>query len=438
MLWLRATQLKSRFTNLRLKAATHLGESKDPRAIIPLLEAANDEDPLVRVTVYQSLLNLGPLSIDTLHKALSDRDDKRRWMAVHILGRTGDKNAVLPLMSVTNDHSALVRLEVAEGLGRLKDRRAAKNLISLLKDLDPEVRVAAAAALGQIPTAKAVEPMLQVFHDGNIETKVAVARALVSPGWETIDARQRCLVALTIKEWLSALEVQFWDAAAYDISDKTTAHMNALVTEKATDGMVEILTQPFNSIMRRLAAEALGKMGEPKAVPALLEVSAEDDMPLRKSALEALQEIGAAGFEEMLNGLAHPSPDVRKTAIIALSRINEPGACPAFAEALKDPDWNVRFAAAQALGEFPGQPQTASSLISALRDPELKIALAAANSLAKVADHAHATALTAETDLVTNGELKAAIQKAAEAAQNRRPPEPDTSIQFTAQPASGK
>lgn len=419
MLWLRAKQLKSKFVKLRQEAAEVLGKSKDPRAVLPLMDAANDDDPLVRLAVYQALTNFGPVAVEELHKTLSDPNPERRWMAVHMLGRIGSKEAVLPIMSVLTDSAALVRLEAAECLGKLQDRRAIKNLICLLKDPDVDVRQAAATALGQIPSPKAVEPLLQLFDEGDMEAKLTVVKALQTPGWETLDARLRSLVAISIKEWLGTLQQQLWDAAIYDINDKVSVQLNSVIEEKAPEGLIEIITSGSPPSRCLLAAEALGKIGSPRAVPALLATCIPEDVALRNAVIVALEQIGAAGFDDLLAGLSHENANVRKTAIVVLRRIGEPGACPALCAAVQDPASGVRAAAIAALGEFPGQQDIIGPLLDALRDSDRNVALAAAHALTRVTDASHYPALAVLPASIEDAELKLAVEKAAEAARLR-------------------
>src|SRR5205823_10268034 len=72
---------------------------------------------------------------------------------------------------------------------------------------------------------------------------------------------------------------------------------------------------------RRAAAEALGRIGDKSAVPALLHALGDDrnDRVLDHSLTYALIEIGDRGGTAL--GLAHPSPRVRRAVLAALDQM---------------------------------------------------------------------------------------------------------------------
>ncbi|MHB9074225.1 MAG: HEAT repeat domain-containing protein [Desulfobaccales bacterium] len=80
--------------------------------------------------------------------------------------------------------------------------------------------------------------------------------------------------------------------------------------------------QDQNWLVRRNAAEALGKIGSPEAVPILTKALQDSDEPERWQAAEALAKIG--------------SPEAVSAAI----------------QALQDPEWHVKMRAAEALGRI--------------------------------------------------------------------------------------
>ncbi len=58
---------------------------------------------------------------------------------LRLLGKLGDKRAVLPLIEALKDEDEDVRKEAAEALGELEDKRAVVPLIEALKDEDVEM-----------------------------------------------------------------------------------------------------------------------------------------------------------------------------------------------------------------------------------------------------------------------------------------------------------
>lgn len=119
----------------------------------------------------------------------------------------------------------------------------------------------------------------------------------------------------------------------------------------------------------------------------LYEMRAEDeDAAVRMAAVKALALHGQVKHAPLLARLLRedPSPLVRREAARALQRIHNPeAAVPALLEALdpeKEPDADVRAAAAVALGQY-AQPRVVQGLIGALADRQLRVNQAAKRSL---------------------------------------------------------
>jgi len=137
-----------------------------------------------------ALVQIGSPAVPALVAALKDNDIQ--CDAIEILGRIGDRRAVVPITNLLNGRptqfwaaEALGKLRdpraidpllkqlvatttasdrwcLAEALGDLKARAAVPALISLLPD--PDCGWNAALALGEIGDRRALEPMLKAFH----------------------------------------------------------------------------------------------------------------------------------------------------------------------------------------------------------------------------------------------------------------------------------
>jgi hypothetical protein len=103
---------------------------------------------------------------------------------------------------------------------------------------------------------------------------------------------------------------------------------------------------------RKAAAEALGKIGDPVAVPALIAALGDEDFFVSLFAGVALAEIGPAAVPALLAALNDQRREVRIRAVDALWRIDDPVTAPALIEALSDEDSEVRSRAADALEEI--------------------------------------------------------------------------------------
>jgi HEAT repeat protein len=129
--------------------------------------------------------------------------------------------------------------------------------------------------------------------------------------------------------------------------------------------------------VRRAVADALGIIGDPQAIPALLEALKDENWWVHQAAMEALGEIGDPAVPALMEALKNKDEDMRYAAVgWALVKIGVP-AIPALLEALKDENRNVRYVAANALGMI-GNRQAIPALIQAIKDKDVRQAAARA------------------------------------------------------------
>ena len=88
----------------------------------------------------------------------------------------------------------------------------------------------------------------------------------------------------------------------------------------AVPGLLEVLRDQEN-LVRSMAAEALGKIGDAGAVPGLLEALRDPKYLVRSFAAEALGRIGEPAVPGLVKALHDPKEDVRWSAVVALKEI---------------------------------------------------------------------------------------------------------------------
>jgi HEAT repeat protein len=111
------------------------------------------------------LYRLGPVSVEPLIGLLEDLDSPTPMLAVSVLGRLGDKRAVLPLINALKDKSEWIRWRAIESLYNLRDERAVGPLIERLRDRAHLVRGSAVEAMREMGTADALVPLQKCLND---------------------------------------------------------------------------------------------------------------------------------------------------------------------------------------------------------------------------------------------------------------------------------
>jgi hypothetical protein len=158
--------LKSDNSIIRENVIFTLGEYKDPKAILPLINALKDEDNDVWQSAQKALQDIGTPAIDALIASLKDENLNIREGAAYILGSIGNQRGADPLINVLlNDQDPEVRKRALNALIALKDSRVIDILIKNLNDQDPEVRADAVKALGKNKDPKAILPLINALKD---------------------------------------------------------------------------------------------------------------------------------------------------------------------------------------------------------------------------------------------------------------------------------
>lgn len=298
--------LRSETVAIRRGAARALGAIGNPRAVEPLLVAVKDPEDSVAQTAIAAVGKMrGEEAVASLIRALKAERFRVGYEAAKALGRIGDARAVEPLIEVLTGDDGLVAYAAAGALGNIADARAVAPLIEALRDGGTMIRYSAAESLGKIGDRRAVEPLTAALRDE--------------------DSMVRCKAAVSLGQ----------------ICDR-----------RSVDGLIAALDDKDSSV-RYDAVRALVRIGDPRAVPALLAKATNDeDLLMRQSAAEAAVHLDPKAIESIVSFLKSPEPRRRWEAAEWLGRIGDPSALPALKDtAEKDPDEAVRARAKKAIEE---------------------------------------------------------------------------------------
>lgn len=282
------------------------------------------------------------------------------------------KPAVEPLIHALEDEDWLVRQEAAWALGKIGDTRAVDPLIQALKDKHEEVRQRAAMALGDIGDARAVGPLIQVLKDDEEDEDVreSAAGALGKMG----EARAVELLTQALKD----KEQHAGRSAKGALGERGKPFPESFVR-----GFIGTLKSEDRQT-RWLAAEALGKQGDARAIEPLIQVLKDENWSVRGRAAESLDELGwrPRGDSEKVHYL------IAKREWDAVAGLGQPAIEPLI-QALRDKFYFVRRGAAEALGEI-GDARAVEPLLETLKNKDYFVRREAAKALGRL-DYAGAS-----------------------------------------------
>lgn len=284
---------------------------------------------------------------------LGSDDVSVRVNAARNLGYLEDARAVPALINAFDDTDADVRRFVTGALDRI-GADAVLPLVSALKSDSWRTRYHAADTLGLLGDERAVDPLIATLSDPNERVR---NRAMHSLG----DLRDPRAVPALIEA----------------LDDRRNGGYPALPLGRigdirALDAMVAALGHQ-DSYVRYLAAEGLRELGDPKTIPHLLHALRDDHQPVRSVAMRALADFEDASFvDHLLPFLDHEDWRLRRDSARALGRLGKPRSVSALEPLLNDENEFVRSAAAEALERLGAQAAPATTA----KTPLLPILLA--------------------------------------------------------------
>jgi hypothetical protein len=152
---------------------------------------------------------------------------------------------IQPLKKVLKRESRELRAGVAKALGAIGDARAVDALIEALKDKDSDVRENSIDALVKIAKKDlgVVDKLINVLRDKDSDVRGGIAKVLGNLGWDPKSEEERVLYYIANGDWDECVK------------------MGGV----AVEFLIERL-KDRNSDVRRSVAEALGKIGDARAV----------------------------------------------------------------------------------------------------------------------------------------------------------------------------
>ncbi|MGA9767817.1 MAG: HEAT repeat domain-containing protein [Blastocatellia bacterium] len=361
--------------DLRIYATHALGDQHDPRAVPVLIGALEDENANVRYHAIEALGRLRAVdAVDALAQIATSGDFFLAFPALDALTLIGDSRIAPRLAHLIENE--MLRSPAIDALGKLGDEEIIAPLTALLNSQGAPALVTAQALAAlhnryerlyregahiadltrERIDQKGVQNLLDAVDNASGNELGAIALVL---GWLEGEAVERALVRLlgqpTVrKEVLEAL-VRYG--------------------ERVTELLIEQLDHEEIET-RKAAVIALGRIGDARAVPALVEAMT-GDTELIIPVAGALGKIGdRRAFEALLDLIGHEDAAVRQAVIAAINSLGHPEMATRALGLLSDPNPGVRESAVKIAGYF-GYEQCADLLFERCRDEEESVRRAA-------------------------------------------------------------
>ena len=279
-------------------------------------------------------------------------------------------------MRLLRDPNEQMKIDAVTALGNLEAHEATDTLIGLMSSGSDSLRAKVAFALGQIarsPRAgqdgrEALEALVEATANGQLRT---AAR-------EALSAAGKVAVPALIAHLEGKLD-----------GDPATAVLLLRDLEDPRATMVLVAELDRGRLSRELVLEALGRLGDSRALVPVLGLLADKDPAVRLAAMRALRPLlgkGSRAADVLGDMLDDQDLEIRVLAADYLGVMEAEVAVPRLVQiASRGDELRLRGAAIAALGEI-GSPKATSALLRILKDGPAALQMATANSLIYIQD----------------------------------------------------
>jgi tetratricopeptide (TPR) repeat protein len=311
------------------------------RYVPTLVERWRRGDAKEKLAAQKELERLGAHGLKPLLEALADeRDPTQQRIAVSVLGYLGNKGAAAPLVRLARQDGPAagakprigtltptieidMRVEALVGAGRLGDARTIPDLIELGRHPEVAMREAAVFALGMTGDKRALGPLIAALGDRRDSVQTLACFGLARLAEKKASATGP--LAAVVRDGGRRDETRAACAFALGVSGEKSAV--APLGEVLADGQGEA---------QRLAAWALGRIGDRRALPALLGAYFAKRDRVRAAVAWALPRVaaGQAGGGEQVRFIEYPMKNGKIDARAAVALLGPQGGDPPLAPAL--------------------------------------------------------------------------------------------------------
>ena len=176
------------------------------------------------------------------------------------------------------------------------------------------------------------------------------------------------------------------------------------------DGLIKSLLDSTDPNIRQYAAYLLGQAKNPRAIEPLIHALGDFDKSVREQAMLALSSLGKSAIEPLSEAMKEPKWETRYRAAEALGKIADEKAVQPLIQGLKDNREHVRYMAAKGLREF-GDSDTIDPMIILLKDENKYVRMMVARALGAIGGTKVNAALATALEAEKNDKVKEAIRE---------------------------
>ena len=316
-------------------------------------------DSTKRDAAAQGLMKLGAEAVPALMEALQTQDLSLLLIYQHVLARISSAQPQLT-KALASAHP-VIRGRIIEVFGISKDKALIPVLLDALKSEYFTVRSKALLALAAIGDDRTVPDLLPLLKDPEDEVRIAACAAIgkfrdpstfdeitnVLLDDLKIEVRQAAAKALgetkhpaAIPFLMEALRDSFW---WYEKEQAVSVLLTAIenMGEAVVEPLIDALADKEGTV-RKFAAMILSKLGDIRAIEELGMALYDLHHEVGEAAAEALTKFGSQAVDILIESLSHPEAAIREHAVVALGKIQDVRVAPVLIEMLRDPDRDVQ------------------------------------------------------------------------------------------------
>jgi HEAT repeat protein len=193
-----------------------------------------------------------------------------------------------------------------------------------------------------------------------------------------------------------------------DINIPEKPECAAELEKQGLSELVRTLHEHTDPQVRQYAAYLLGQAKNPRAIQPLVESLADFDKSVREQATLALSSIGKAAIGSLAEAMKDPKWETRYRAAEALGKIADEKAMQPLISGLKDSRDHVRYMAAKGLHEL-GDTDAVEPLIILLKDENTYVRLMAVHALSAMGSRKGKAAIFKALESEQDEKVKAAM-----------------------------